>query len=583
MSEKRHETFRETPLRAEVYRESFEREWEHIHEGTKPETGLKEKGRRERKEMCEDVKLKSREKGLFLVADGVPVANGWLAARETARVMYDLLGEALDQAVENNLTEATRKGENPIERITQYVAMQIKKAAADADTRIRALSTRGEPDVSTTTLSLVKIVKLPRPEGVSIQRMFFSAIGNSRIYLQRKGGSFNQITIDDSRLQGWVDRGDLTSAQARAIDQAQRVTDLNPELRRYAADRAVLTKSLGGDDGATSMNVQYVDLQPGDRFVIVSDGVSDSLRESEIKERLDGEVHDDRAESVLQQAAMDMSLKGTDPRSVADDISALVYTIEQNGPDRGYLHRESQQEHSVDEREDRINAMQEGFSRAREWMEHVEARIQATDSQTPQRNRLALQIERQKAIEALESYRYHLEKARLDLFDLRFPPRFRTGDRVQVWRDDFDPPSLDRQPWTVVSYDPTTKHYQLRGPGGQWRDISRYALETVQTGLLVKIGDEFPVQVDPNIQDQGFKILGFDKGDVVFAKEIGNSVKQIRRPVRDVNEIFFDLTFQAEQVFQMMNQAAQAYGSAEQVRKNLQDETMLIDRLRITE
>lgn len=318
---------------------SFEREWKEVHEGLEPETGLKVKGRVERKEVCEDVKLKNRERGLFLVADGVSTAKGWLAARETARVMYEKLGEELDRGIENNLKEARRAGEQPLERLTKFVALQMIAAVEEADSRIRARGIDPEFVGSATTLSLAKLVELPDGKGGTIQRLFFVNVGDSRIYIQHKNGRLRQMTRDDNLLEFRVDIGELTAQEAREIDQAPDPRRLDARLRAHVAQPSIITKSIGGGDATVGLKVRFLDVQPGTRLVIVSDGVSDQLVRPEIQSCLDAHTEDDQAEGALQQAAMERSLDGTHPRAKGDDISALVHTIEARGSDMKRLER----------------------------------------------------------------------------------------------------------------------------------------------------------------------------------------------------------------------------------------------------
>ena len=259
---------REIPQSKEAYLKLFEKEWIPFHEGRAPETGLKEKGRPERKKICEDVKLKNAQKGLFLVTDGVSSSQGWYASRATARIMYERLGEELDRGVENNIQEALRHGENPLERITTYVVAQVIAAVEQADSHIRATGAMNrEFHGSTTTLSMAKLVELPDTKGGRLQRLFFTNVGDSRIYVQRKGGHLERVTRDDSLLQHHVDLQEITPQDADAIDQAPDPKRLDARLSAYARQRTIITKSVGSGRPTENLGVSYIDLQPGDRFV----------------------------------------------------------------------------------------------------------------------------------------------------------------------------------------------------------------------------------------------------------------------------------------------------------------------------
>lgn len=564
----------------EAYLASFEKEWRLIHKGNAPQIGLKEKGRSERKSVCEDVKLKNSEKGIFLVADGVSSFRGWFASRETARVVYETLGERLDRAIENNIKEARSRGEHPLDRITQYVAAQMSVAVEQAHTRIKAMAANPEFRGSATTLSLAKLVELPDENSRMIQRLFFTNVGDSRIYIERKRGTLEQITHDDSMLELQVKSGELTEMQAQEIDQAPDPNRLNPKLRGYARQRTIITKSIGLGELKGSAGVFYLDLHPGDRLVIVSDGVSDQFLTKQIQDRLRRQPDDDKAEEAIQQECMDISLAGVDPRAKGDDISALVYTVLQHGPDREYLRSESK----AAQTHESLSAAIVGFRLKRETAAQEVRRIQGEighlDTMTPKRERLALMIRQEKARETQAAAAYHLEKTKLDLFDLRIGPRFEAGEQVHVWREDFDPPSLDRQMWTVVGYDPHSKHYALRGAGGTSRKVSRYAIESVQSGLMVRLGDGLQRLDETGEREMGFNVIGFDRdGTVVMAKEDRTTIKRMRVKAQDANDAFFNELFMAEQSLKRMEQAVQAYYQAAESVRSYQDELSLIEQI----
>lgn len=564
----------------EEYLALFEKEWAEIHEGKMPETGLKVEGRSEKKETCEDVKLKNREKGLFLVADGVSSAKGWLAARETARTMYELLGESLDKQIENNLQEALREGEDPVERITSYVGAQITTAVEQAHTRIQAMAVQPEFKGSATTLSMAKLIDLPDGKGGHLKRLFFANVGDSRIYVQRKGGELQQVTQDDSRLQMRVERGEITQEQAHQIDQAEDSRSLPADLRGYARGRAIITKSIGLGDPTEDLGVFFLDLQPGDRFVIVSDGVSDQLVENQIEASVNGNADDAQAEEDLQKTSMEMSLDGRHPRAKGDDISALVHTVEEPGQRREYLRPEVRKQQTEETLRATVQKLKEVLVIARERVQRADKELQGMDAMMPKRERISLMLEKEQALEQESLYAYHLEKTQLDLFDQQLPPRFESGARVDMWRDDFDPPSLDRQPWTVTAYDAESKMYVVRGAGGVHKEISRYALENVQHGLLVRVGDAIPAPNEMGAMEKGFKIVAFDTdGTVVLMKENEGVVKRSRMKAESANDAFLGLVYRAERSKNGMDHAIQTYHQAKERQQALKDEAVLIERL----
>lgn len=321
------ERARERPQSKQEYLTAFDRDWALIHDGRPSEAGLKRVGSLERKEVCEDVALKSLKHGLFLVADGVGRSHGWLASREAARAAYEALGEELDKGIDNLKKEAAGDRQRMLEQVNVLIASRMIAVIGQAESRLKALSARMVGQPAKTTLSMAKLVELPGLNGSPLRRLVFANVGDSRIYVQMGGGRLRQVSRDHSLLQRHVDRGDLTPAQAREIDQAENPLNLPHELREYAAQRAGITNAVGNGHAADDLHVSYIDLQPGDRLLLVSDGVSDQLLEREMLQAMQSAKQDGLAQDELVDLAMSRALDGRHPRAKPDDISVVVHTI----------------------------------------------------------------------------------------------------------------------------------------------------------------------------------------------------------------------------------------------------------------
>ena len=113
---------------------------------------------------------------------------------------------------------------------------------------------------------------------------YFAALwaGDSRIYLLRQG-ALHRVTHDHSLVQELVDSGALNAEEAEAHPQAN-----------------VITRAVGAE-GELNLDKVADRLQPGDCFMLCSDGVFKELAEAEIAERLAGGA--DAAELVQRAVA----------------------------------------------------------------------------------------------------------------------------------------------------------------------------------------------------------------------------------------------------------------------------------------
>jgi protein phosphatase len=100
--------------------------------------------------------------------------------------------------------------------------------------------------------------------------LHFAHIGDSRIYyLEGATGTLRQISHDDTHV-GWLRRnGKITEREAR-----------------HHPGRTALQKGLGSDYQFIRPQVGSVYLQPGDSFLLCSDGLTEGLFDSQIAERL---------------------------------------------------------------------------------------------------------------------------------------------------------------------------------------------------------------------------------------------------------------------------------------------------------
>jgi protein phosphatase len=100
--------------------------------------------------------------------------------------------------------------------------------------------------------------------------MYFAHVGDSRIYhLPGDGGPLRQVTQDDTHV-GWLLRtGQITPWQARTHPR-----------------RSALQKALGAGNQFVEPQLGAVGIEPGDLFLLCTDGLVDGLLDERITEHL---------------------------------------------------------------------------------------------------------------------------------------------------------------------------------------------------------------------------------------------------------------------------------------------------------
>lgn len=294
-----------------------------VNVGEPPVTGLKRIGHHERKDRCEDVKLNDPERGLFGVADGVSMANGWFAAPETMKKMQELLGAQLDEKIErvvwNDHLSQARKNE----LVDALIRSEMQTAILKADEQ---LNTRAKLDSSltkaATTLTIAKLKRMPDGD----QYVYHTNIGDSHLYLVREQKIIH-LSKTDSWLMRAVREGELSYDLAIQIDQADSIDDVPESGKAFFPKRNAITSVVGMLNNQ-AIEIERCQVREGDRLVLCTDGITNQLKTDEILGYVLGNKEDKAAERFLQSAADDLSRAGTHPRAKADDESAVVYTIQ---------------------------------------------------------------------------------------------------------------------------------------------------------------------------------------------------------------------------------------------------------------
>jgi protein phosphatase len=128
-------------------------------------------------------------------------------------------------------------------------------------------------------------------------RLLVGHVGDSRAYRVR-AGRIQQITRDHSLLQEQIDAGLIT-----------------PEQAAFSANKNLVTRAVGVEDTVLLETHQH-DVQPGDLYLLCSDGLSDMLDDAAIGQLALGHESLDAACTALIEAANDAGGK--------DNISVIL-------------------------------------------------------------------------------------------------------------------------------------------------------------------------------------------------------------------------------------------------------------------
>lgn len=219
----------------------------------------------------EDNHLEAPEAGLWAVADGMGGhSEGGLAS---TLLVETLRAALLPQAALGDSMAAA------------------EAAIAVADTRLAAMAGTNRPPGSTVCVLLL---------GDGHAACLW--VGDSRIYL-RRDGTLLQLTRDHSLAQEMVDRGLIASAELAG-----------------PAQRSSLTRAVGGG-GRLAIDRLVLPVQPGDRLLLCTDGISMVVPDTQIVAALDS-APAQAAQGLVELAAALGS---------ADDVTALVVAIDAAG------------------------------------------------------------------------------------------------------------------------------------------------------------------------------------------------------------------------------------------------------------
>ena len=216
---------------------------------------------------------------VFLVADGM----GGHQAGERASELVVL---AIEQFMLNTFRwffEADSAG-------AQRVLVQFQSALRQADAQIVEES-KADPALSGMGTTVTMAFHLGR-------QVCIVHVGDSRAYLHRDG-ALHQLTEDHTLLT-----------------QMRRNGTLRPDQVLPQRFRHIITNVVGGNEAGVKVEASAFEVQPGDRLLLCSDGLTEALPDEEITRILNAEPASEAAATLLLGTA--------NAGPAADNITAVV-------------------------------------------------------------------------------------------------------------------------------------------------------------------------------------------------------------------------------------------------------------------
>lgn len=141
------------------------------------------------------------------------------------------------------------------------ICMYMKRAIIKADSRIKEEASK---DAAKQGMGSTAVMAW-----LLGQKVYVAWCGDSRCYRYNPATGLERLSHDHSYVQDLVDTGQLS-----------------PELAFDHPNKNIITRSLGDPRGAAKPDAKVYPLHEGDVILLCSDGLSDSLRDSEIEQSI---------------------------------------------------------------------------------------------------------------------------------------------------------------------------------------------------------------------------------------------------------------------------------------------------------
>lgn len=141
---------------------------------------------------------------------------------------------------------------------------------------------------------------------LSGQRLAYAHIGDSRAY-RLKNNTFEQMSNDHTFVQHMIDEGRMTEAEA----------EVHPH-------KNVLMRVLGDVDASPELDLKYFDAEPGERWLLCSDGLN-FVRHEMIEEV----IRHTKSLAAAADTLIELTLAAGSP----DNVTVVIFDVIESSPD----------------------------------------------------------------------------------------------------------------------------------------------------------------------------------------------------------------------------------------------------------
>lgn len=207
---------------------------------------------------------------LAVIADGV---GGHRAGEVAAEIAVEVISQTVSDGT----------AQNPTRTLVNAIILASEKIYAESgsDPTQQGMST---------TCSCAWVID---------NRLYIASVGDTRIYLVRDN-AIHQLTVDHTWVQEAIDQGTLTPEEARQHPNAHVIRRYLGSTQPVIPDLRMRLNSEESDEKAEAN--QGTRLQPGDRVLLCTDGLTDLVEEHEILEILNSYDRDQALHELVNLA-----------------------------------------------------------------------------------------------------------------------------------------------------------------------------------------------------------------------------------------------------------------------------------------